>query len=161
MIEIVLALGVISFALVGILGMFPLALDTAKDSKAETIIAFIGQSLLADISGTLETTSTGSPPIVSSEASILTETAAVDLDMLDTSSTLYFTFDQQGRNEQAVTESDYNSGVANSVYIVQLTAEHSPTGMDDLTRIQIDVEFPAAASPEFRQTHTFLRLIRP
>lgn len=45
LIEIVLAVGIISFALVGILGLFPVALEAAAESQAETQAAFIAQQI--------------------------------------------------------------------------------------------------------------------
>ncbi len=49
LIEIVLAVGIISFALVGILGLFPVALDAAADSREETQSAFIAQQIYAGL----------------------------------------------------------------------------------------------------------------
>jgi len=45
LIEIVLALGIIAFALVGILGLFPVAVDAAASSQQETQAAFIARSI--------------------------------------------------------------------------------------------------------------------
>ncbi|MEM6885617.1 MAG: prepilin-type N-terminal cleavage/methylation domain-containing protein [Verrucomicrobiota bacterium] len=170
LVEIVLALGIISFALVGILGMFPVALNTAKDSKAETIIAFIGQSIMADISGTKQTVPVGSsaiiqmvgtPPVTNTQSLIQAGSSTVSLDLLSTTTTLYLAYDSEGTCQKALSESEYNAGVPDAAYIVQLVSEHSPTEFTDLTRIQMDVGFPAAAPLQFRETRTFLRLIRP
>ena len=51
LVEIVLAVGIISFALVGILGMFPVALDAATRSREETQAAFIARSIYSDLAG--------------------------------------------------------------------------------------------------------------
>lgn len=45
LIEIILALGIISFALVGILGLFPVAVDAATNSQRETHAALIARSI--------------------------------------------------------------------------------------------------------------------
>ena len=45
LIEIILALGIISFALVGILGLFPVAVDAATSSQRETHAALIARSI--------------------------------------------------------------------------------------------------------------------
>jgi len=45
LIEIVLALGIISFALVGILGLFPVAVKAAAESQQETQAALIARSI--------------------------------------------------------------------------------------------------------------------
>jgi hypothetical protein len=44
-----LAVGVISFALVGIIGLFPVAMQSALDSQRETQIALIARSLFSEI----------------------------------------------------------------------------------------------------------------
>lgn len=49
MIEVVLAVGVISFALVGIIGLFPVAMQSALDSQRETQVALIARSLFSEI----------------------------------------------------------------------------------------------------------------
>jgi len=161
LVEIVLALGIISFALVGILGLFPVALDTARDSKAETMITFIGQSIMADIHGTKRTNTTGTPPVTSTDSLINTNTTPASLSLLAASSTLYLSYDSEGLCQKELTESEYNSGVADAAYLVQLTSEYSPASYSDLNRIQLNIEFPAAAPTQFRQTRSFLRLIRP
>lgn len=161
LVEIVLALGIISFALVGIMGLFPVALDTAQDSKAETFIAFIGQSVMADISATRQTTTAGTPPVTSTDAMIQTAASTVSVDLLSATSTVYLAFDSEGRCQKALSESEYNASVPDAAYTVQLVSEHSPAGFANLTRIQLNIGFPAAAPAQFRQTRTFLRLIRP
>lgn len=45
LIEIILAIGIISFALVGILGLFPVAVNAATDSQRETQAALIARSI--------------------------------------------------------------------------------------------------------------------
>jgi uncharacterized protein (TIGR02598 family) len=45
LIEIVLAIGIISFALVGILGLFPVAVNAAANSQNETQAALIARSI--------------------------------------------------------------------------------------------------------------------
>jgi uncharacterized protein (TIGR02598 family) len=55
LIEIVLALGIISFALVGILGLFPVAVNAAADSQHETQAALIARSIFDQIEATPNT----------------------------------------------------------------------------------------------------------
>jgi len=49
LIEIVLAIGVISFAIVAIMGMFPVALRSAQESQRETRAALIAQDIYSNI----------------------------------------------------------------------------------------------------------------
>ncbi|MBW8863810.1 MAG: hypothetical protein JF609_02605 [Verrucomicrobia bacterium] len=55
LIEIVLALGIISFALVGILGLFPVAVNAAADSQHETQAALIARSIFDQLEATPNT----------------------------------------------------------------------------------------------------------
>lgn len=49
LVEIVLALGVFSIAIVVLLGLFPTALNTAQSGRGDTIAAQIGRSIIADL----------------------------------------------------------------------------------------------------------------
>lgn len=49
LVEIILALGVISFAIVAILGMFPVAVRAAADSQQETQAALIARSIFQQL----------------------------------------------------------------------------------------------------------------
>lgn len=49
LVEVVIALGVISFALVAILGLFPVAMDAAKSSRNETRAAAIAQYIFEQL----------------------------------------------------------------------------------------------------------------
>src|SRR5437763_9606573 len=51
LVEVVLALGVVSFAIVAILGLIPTGLQTSHSSQDETRAAQIAQSILATFSG--------------------------------------------------------------------------------------------------------------
>src|SRR5205823_7388168 len=51
LVEVVLALGVLSFAIVAILGLIPIGLQTSHSSQDETRAAQIAQSILATFSG--------------------------------------------------------------------------------------------------------------
>lgn len=49
LIEIVLALGIISFAIVGIMGLFPAAMKSAQESQRETRAALIARQIFSDL----------------------------------------------------------------------------------------------------------------
>lgn len=52
LIEIVVALGIISFAIVGIMGLFPVAMRAAQESQRETRAAAIAQQIFSDLEST-------------------------------------------------------------------------------------------------------------
>lgn len=49
LIEVVMALGIISFAIVGIMGLFPIAMRSALESQQETRAAQIAQQVFSDL----------------------------------------------------------------------------------------------------------------
>ncbi len=49
LVEIVLALGIVSFAIVGIMGLFPVAMRSALESQRETRAAQIAQQIFSDL----------------------------------------------------------------------------------------------------------------
>lgn len=49
LVEIVMALGIISFAIVGIMGLFPVAMRSALESQRETRAAQIAQQIFSDL----------------------------------------------------------------------------------------------------------------
>lgn len=169
LIEIVLALGIISFALVGILGIFPLALTSARDSAAETRISFIAQSLLADIRAT-DTIAPSSNPNTGTvrTASLFAGQSPNDLNnnssyqsiSLNTSDIVYLTFDRTGQClGGTVTLSDFETGKSGAVFIARIKSTFSPTAHAGNTHIEIRIEYPAAASGSDRKVHRFVTLL--
>jgi len=169
LIEIVLALGIISFALVGILGIFPLALTSARESAAETRISFIAQSLLADIRATdkvIPASSAGASP--TRTASIFAGQSPDDLNntssyrplLLHTSDMLFLTFDQNGQCiGEAVSPTDFQNGKNGAVFIARIKSSFSPTAHTGNTHIEIRIEYPAAAPLTNRNVHRFTTLL--
>ncbi len=49
LVEIVMALGIVSFAIVGIMGLFPVAMKSALESQRETRAAQIAQQIFSDL----------------------------------------------------------------------------------------------------------------
>jgi uncharacterized protein (TIGR02598 family) len=49
LVEIVLALAIISFAIVGIMGLFPVAMKSAQESQMETRAALIARQIFSDL----------------------------------------------------------------------------------------------------------------
>lgn len=49
LVEVVLAMGVMAIGLIGVMGIFPTALNTARDSKQETRVAMLAQNIFSDL----------------------------------------------------------------------------------------------------------------
>lgn len=163
LIEIVLALGIMSFALVGILGLFPIALDTATESKAETRIGLIAQSISAEISSTLitETDDTTNPPSVTSTALMDVAGTPIAFDMLSSNADAYMSFSEEGMPDSVITSGEFESGIAGTTFLARVQAEYEPSGFLGLNRLEIQVDYPGSAPLQNRKSYLFVQLIRP
>ncbi len=169
LIEIVLAIGIMSFALVGILGLFPLALDSAKESAAETRISFIAQSLLSDIRTTEKITPPTPPATTTTRtAQLFTGKSPADLSSstayqplnLHVSDVVYLAFDAAGEClGGTLTSSDFETGKPGAVFIAKISSSFSPPGHPGNTHIEVRVDYPAAAARSNRNFHSFTTLL--
>lgn len=140
LVEIVLAVGIISFALVGILGMFPIALDAATRSREETQAAFIARSIYSDLAGY--------PSYLSPDENTV-------ISLADPPPPITRIYDESG----IVTTSSDSSGMSTFAVAIELSANDPSPG---LTRIDIEVATPgdAPASGPGRRTYSFVSVLR-
>ncbi|CAN5593677.1 hypothetical protein BH09VER1_BH09VER1_41350 [soil metagenome] len=141
LIEIVLALGIISFAIVAIMGMFPVALRSAQESQRETRAALIAQQIYGDLAASTNTTNR----VVSVGTNLVTVNLA-------TSSTTTIAYD--------VTGATLNStNLANAIFAADvLVSPDIPfTG---LSQVQTTVYTPPAAAVNAvgRSSYVFVTL---
>ncbi|MGF1679020.1 MAG: hypothetical protein ACFCUX_07480 [Candidatus Methylacidiphilales bacterium] len=158
LIEIVLALGIMSFALVSILGLFPMALTTAAESKAETRIALIAQTLWAEIQ------SSQNDSAKTCEISI-SETNSKTLS-LTTDGQLAIAFDSDGRVAGEVAQFSSGSSQTDHFFLANVSVNYQDpvdpaSEFPGLTKVEIRIDYPAAAPEANRSRNTFLMLIRP
>jgi type II secretory pathway pseudopilin PulG len=156
LIEIVLSIGILSFALVGILALFPVALETAKESKEETMMAQIAQSIEADIrradTATARVLATGFNPATASTYESLS---------LDGSGAITLAYGTNGRPwTERPTPAQYASGFPGPDFIARVETTFDPPEHPGLTRIDITVESPAAAPEAARRKVAFVTLKR-
>lgn len=146
LVEVVLALGVISFAIVAILGVLPVGLQTGHSAQDETRAAQIAQAILASIA---------------SQAPNQFDNVQVQLND-DQNSTVPF---HLGATE-TVTLYGANDGKlvptpATAAYTIIVTTNSSPTGFDPgyASQVTVRVIWPANA-PAVNQTfRDFIRII--
>ena len=165
LIEVVLALAVLSFALVGIISLFPLALNTAKDSKNETRVTLIAQTLLAELTtggGSTRTFCANLAAASSGNLNTLTSTSSTGLDLTRSGvgDIHYLTYDMDGNPTGEINSSLYNSGSPGNIFIGLLRAVYSSTP-NPLTTVSIQIEWPASATPANRKKHTFITFLAP
>jgi uncharacterized protein (TIGR02598 family) len=146
LVEVVIALGIVSFAVLAIVGMIPVALKSAQDSMRETDATLIAQRIFSELktgSGAIRTITispNGTPRIINLSAN---------------SSNNFLAFKENG------TAHDYlNSAPATDTYdfYAQITVTTN-IGASNLSGVQIDIGAPAAAPPAARTTNSFTTLI--
>lgn len=156
LVEIVIALGVVSFAIMGIVGLFPVAMRSAQESQNETRAAVIAQQIFSDLksfSGTNTFLVRG--PSATNSAYLITGIN------LAASNNYYLAYDIQGNglsdvlNASLYTNSYTLSGAA-YLASVQLSPDTPTNG---ICRIQATVETPAAAPSSRRQKYVFVSLL--
>ena len=133
LIEVVLALGIISFAIVGAIGLMPIAVKSAGHSMRETDATLIARGIFSAIQSG-EGAVRWMPGIA----------GGVDLSVNGTNS-LNFSDNGSVANVQAD-------------YLVEILVETN-TGTTSLSRVQVDVSYPPSAPAENRTTNSFVTLI--
>jgi len=141
LIEIVLALGIISFALVGIMGLFPVALKSALESQRETRAAYIARQLFSDLST--------NPAFVASGTNISLSGQRIPVD-LTTSGTYTIYLDRDG----------FPTGTApgtDDIYraVITVSADSPSPG---ITHIRAAIFTPAATTVANPSEYTFVTL---
>jgi type II secretory pathway pseudopilin PulG len=151
LIEVVLALGVIAFALVGIMGLFPVAMKSAQESQRETRATLIAQQIFSDLrvaSGTNRFVTSG--PSVSNTNGL----------SLASAGNLYLAYNTNGVPLAAIAASDFTNsyGDVSTSFVANVTVDPN-TGTSNLSRIQATIEAPAAAPSANRTKYTFVTLM--
>ena len=146
LVEVVIALGIVSFAVLAIVGMMPVAMKSAQDSMRQTDSTLIAQRIFSELKSgtgavrTITLSPNGTPRI---------------LDLSANSTNNFLAFKENG------TAHDYvNSAPATDAY--DFYAQISVTtniGASNLSSVQIDIGAPAAAPPAARTTNSFTTLI--
>jgi len=147
LIEVVLALGVISFAIVGIMGLFPVAMRAGLESQRETRAVYIARQIFADLqtgpaTNTFLATGTANNRPVWTPINLAAPPQPP--------STIYF--DEEGRPIGTAATPD-------SQFLVNLIITTN-TPVAGLAHVQIDVMAPATAPAANRSTNTFVTLMR-
>ncbi|MEI6033479.1 MAG: hypothetical protein WCS65_04240 [Verrucomicrobiae bacterium] len=153
--EIVLALGVVAFALVGIVGLFPAAIKSAQEGRQETRATLIAQQIFADLrvrSGTTRLVVCGGS--ASDVGSLRTNfSLAVD------GSAEFLAYDQDGAGIEGISGSAFTNGHGPACFLAAVRVDTN-TGDPNLARVQSTIETPAAAPVANRSKYQFVTLIR-
>jgi len=158
LVEIVLAIGITGFALVAILGMFPVALKAAELSKRETRATLIAQNLVSDLrSGPFTDTA------IYTGESLADSNRRIPID-LSLDATYYAGFDSEGAplGITNLASSQYSNGipVADATFLAQIAVSRPPSSTN-LAHILAEVTAPAAGPLTNRSLYHFATLIGP
>lgn len=151
LIEVVLAVGVISFALVAIIGLFPVAMQSALDSQRETQVAFIARSLFSELQRVDDNKAyiTVTKPLDSGGQQRLSQGRIEEID-LNTAGSEDFYFDMDGK----MLDGDGPTAVYRAEVSVNRTGQP-----DGLSRGNIKIFVPADAPAANQKSYEFVTLI--
>ncbi len=157
LVEIALSLGIASFALIGILGIIPLAVETAKEARDETRATFIALSIIE----TLRSGHEGEGIIqVRADPEAPGSYESVPLRVTAATVTYDLAYDNEGIFLGRMTEYNYGTGkktLPGTTFIARLTLQKD----SELLRIEVSVEAPAVAEESNRQKYSYVTFMRP
>jgi len=151
-VEVVIAMAVTAFCLIVLIGMLPVGLTSARESRRETRAAYVAEQVASDLRASFFT-----------NATILCQTNGaleplVSFSLAETS-TNCVTCDAQGNVLAAVPANQYASPVigTSANYLVQVTVE--PTGLTNLSTVFVEVSAPAQGALSARSRYGFETMI--
>ena len=168
LVEVVLALGVISFAIVAILGVLPVGLSTSHSAQDDTRAAHIAQSILGTLtSQNVKRDATGQPILDANDHLQLNDSAqvplatgqplTVDLTVSASPTTPDLFADNDGQLTQSTTA---------ATYAIRIAKNTSPIGFDPpsggevfAAEVTVSVGWPANAPTASQTTRNFIRVI--
>ena len=157
LVEVVVALGVVSFAIIAILGLVPTGLQTSHSSQDETRAAQIAQAILASlVAENIKRDSSGNAVLDAQNHQQLNDAAnlpsvASPINLASVSSySLYATNDGQ--------VSDSNTG---AIYSITIGVSTAPANFDTsyATTVTVTVAWPASAAAANQTRRDFVRII--
>lgn len=156
LVEIILALGVISFALVGIMGLFPVALKSATSSQRETQMGVIARSIFTDL---ISQNGPARKLYLGSESDPAKPGTSANLDLAQNNATLYLGFSREGTPlSTPVNATQYDTGKSDAGYLAKVTVTRLTPPNEKLSRVEIVVGSPGVAAASRRETKSFVTM---
>ena len=145
LVEVVIALGVIAFAIVAIFGVIPTGLRTSAGAQDETRAAQLAQAVLSTMASQAQTQ-------FNSVKLRLDDNSTNTIDLAAAPAALDIYADNEGKLISA-------SGGA--VYAVSVKMDNAPAGFDSgyANLVTVSVGWPAAAPTASRTTRSFMRIV--
>lgn len=153
LIEVTLAIGVIAFALVGIMALFPAATKAAQESQRETRATFIAAQIFSDL-----TTFSPTNAILGVSPELAQTPTVLRLD-LSTNSTNAISYDEEGRFFATTSADSFETANSDAAFFTRVTIQTNnlPPG---LSRVEVLVTAPASAPLTNRSRYPFVSLLR-
>ena len=153
LVEVVIALAVTTFCIFVLLGLLPVGVNTAQNSRRETRAAYLAEQIVSDLRSSSFTNST----IV-----CLTNGGLAALPSsfnLATASTNCLACDGADNVLATATATQYANGVSGASvdYLVQVTV--LPTALTNLSSVSVEVSAPAQAALTARSRFSFQTMI--
>ncbi len=152
LVEIVIALGIVSVAVVAIFGLLPVAYRSALESRRETQAAFVAEQIIGD----LRMSSFTNARIISLGGG---EPEALPGFSLAVSGTRAVAGDEQNRVTREITAADYDAGLTDESLSFLARIRVEPAGLGNLSKVEVEVSAPAAAPLSARSRQGFFTLI--
>jgi len=152
-VEITIALGIVAFALVAIMGLFPVAMKHAVDSQNETRATFIAQSILADLAA--GPTSTNTFLAQGTNWGSAGDRLPVNLKQ---SNTFFLKYSDEGAPLESVAQGPFEAAGGNAAYGARVIVVPD-SALASLSRVEVQVEAPMGAPSANRNKYHFVTLV--
>lgn len=153
LVEIVIALGVVSVAVIAIFGLFPVAYRDSLESQRETRAAFLAEQIVSDLRSAPFTNAV----ILSKDSS--GKLAALTPFSLNASGVHVLAGDDENNVTRELGAADYDAPTSDASIAFLAKVKIEPTGIGGLSRIEVEVSFPASAPLLNRSRHGFFSMI--
>lgn len=150
LVEVVLALGVISFAIIAIFGVLPIGLNTGRSAQDDTRAVQLAQTIIDSMASQAQTQFTAiSLPVASPTP------PPIDL------STSKSTVAAPAVKVYADNDGKLSDSPSGATYVVSIITDNAPTGFDTgyANEVTINVAWPVAAASPAQTVQSFSRVI--
>lgn len=155
LVEVTLALGIIAFALVGIMALFPVAMRSAKESQEETKATFIAKEIFAGF--TSPQAAQGQAFLVTGE-NFLTQRQPVGLRQ---GSTNVVGYNQDGRPVGMAPSTSFAQSLPDPGWFFAVRVSVQPDDPSPgVSRVEVLITTPPAAALTNRSAYPFVSLVR-
>ncbi len=162
LVEIVIALGIVSFAMVAILGLFPMAMNDSQTGRHETHAAMIAQMIVSQLRSQAADESSFPVGTNAQDGNQVTGNMGVDLKQ---GTDYYAVYDEAGKPLTKTTMAEYDGAfvpptISPAIYKVAMKVQPGIPRVG-VSKVTVDVTYPCAAELAKRKfKYTFVTQLR-